>query len=373
MLGRSIHLPFGDSKIFPNQYVMLIGVPGTRKSSAINTVRKLMQSAGYTAFAPNNTTKEKFLIDLHKGTETAEGFTTIMDILGESRKSEIMIPADEFTDFIGAGNAEFPQLLGVLWDNVQSYEVRMKNSPSFKIAEPCVNILSGSTTTMFANAFDPKLIGQGYTSRLILVHGNRTGVKITIPPAPDKAQVARFSGIFQRIRAELRGAVSFNQEAYDAIDWIYANWDEIDDIRFNNYGSRRHTHLLKLAMTFASLECRMEVVVEDVISAHTLLCITEEEMPKALGEIGKGRHSEVANKAVEYISSIFSSTNKSVEMQDIWKHVCQDLDGIRQLGDVLQGLTQAGKIQQVRGGYLPVVRPKKDTGKYFDLTLIGGR
>ena len=63
-LGRRYYMPFGDGRIFPNQYVMLIGNPGTRKSTAIKTSKKLLSSAGYDMFAAEKTTKEKFLQDL---------------------------------------------------------------------------------------------------------------------------------------------------------------------------------------------------------------------------------------------------------------------------------------------------------------------
>lgn len=64
VLGRNFYLPHGTTRIFPNSYVMLVGNPGTRKSSAIKGVKKLIARAGYEHFSAEKTTKEKFLLDL---------------------------------------------------------------------------------------------------------------------------------------------------------------------------------------------------------------------------------------------------------------------------------------------------------------------
>src|SRR3990172_10634322 len=63
-LGRSVTFKFGHTEIFPNNYIMLMGTPGTRKSSAIKIAKKLLKEAGYDKFAGDKTSKEKFLLDL---------------------------------------------------------------------------------------------------------------------------------------------------------------------------------------------------------------------------------------------------------------------------------------------------------------------
>ena len=64
MLGRQYYFPFGHFKIHPNMYLMLIGNPGSRKTTAIGLARKLLARTGYDTFAAQRTSKEKFLLDL---------------------------------------------------------------------------------------------------------------------------------------------------------------------------------------------------------------------------------------------------------------------------------------------------------------------
>lgn len=376
-LGRKISLPFGFTDIYPNQYIMLIGSPGSRKSSAIKAAVKLLKDSGYKHTSANKTTKEKFLLDLAgvdnqeinaKGNNFEEIFGD-MDLRGASN-AQMLIAADEFTNFIGAGNYEFISLLGELWDCPDDYDNRMKNSKSYTIREPVINIIGGNTATGFATAFPPEVIGQGFISRLLLIYGERTDVRNTIPPRPCPKVHAQLVSKLQEI-SELSGAVILEGEAFDAVDTIYKNWQDVDDVRFANYSSRRLTHLLKLCMVFAAMSLRTYIIIEDVISAHTILTQAELNMPRALGEFGKGKHSEVASKVMDMLEKEV----EPVPMTAIWKHVSMDLERMTQLADVIAGLTAADKIIQTKYGILPkrkVVNNGAKIAHFYNPELIGG-
>ena len=390
LLGRNYMLPFGFGNIYPNQFCMLIGSPGARKSTAIKAVVQLLKQSGYTKIAANKTTKEKLLLDLHgheddTGTahtqeailaSNAGAKRTFQNLFGDDaitegsdEAQEILVAADEFTNFTGAGNYEFISLLGELWDCPDEYVNRVKNSKSFTVTEPCVNIISGNTPTGFAAAFPPEVIGQGFISRLILVYGERTDIRITLPKPPSELLKLELVNELLQIREAARGYAGMEQEAMDAVDWLYKNWDDLDDMRFQNYSSRRLTHLLKLCMIFSAMHKRTTITIEDVIMANTLLTVTEEEMPKALGEFGKSKHSDVANKIVDVIEK----HGLPMPAGKIWPYVQPDLEKMQQMVEILQSLCMAGKLQGTQQGYLPVKKAKKASGEFFNLDLIGGR
>src|SRR5688572_27538290 len=64
ILGRQFYLPFGKGKIYPNQFIMLMGTPGTRKGTAMNIGKELLKKAGYNRFSASRTSLERFLIDM---------------------------------------------------------------------------------------------------------------------------------------------------------------------------------------------------------------------------------------------------------------------------------------------------------------------
>jgi len=63
-MARKVWLPFGEGNIHANMYVMLIGDPGARKTTAINQAVRLFSQAGYETLAARKSSKEKFLMDL---------------------------------------------------------------------------------------------------------------------------------------------------------------------------------------------------------------------------------------------------------------------------------------------------------------------
>ena len=390
MLGRNAWLPFGHRNIYPNQYIMFIGSPAARKSAAVIAATNLLREAGYDTVSRGRTSKEKFLLDLSGHVDDTgvkhntnliltEGnkeaiknlFDTDLQDLGESDESrETLIAADEFNNYIGTGNYEFISLLGELWDVPPDYPVRVKNSKSYTINKPCVNILAGNTPTGFAAAFPPEILGQGFASRLLLIYGERTSVRTTLPKPPPAEITLRIAQHLQNIRVQVCGEflIDLASEAYQTIDWLYKNWKSLDDTRFANYSGRRFTHLLKLTLLFAANNLRTTIEQEDVVAANTILTLTEHDMPRALGEFGMSRNSEVSNKLVEYLNQ----AHEPKTVIQMWEHFQVDIEKMSTMTEIVMGLQRAKKLINTKHGFLLVKNQIQDDIAFFDPKLIGG-
>lgn len=385
-LGRQIYFKHGHFTLYPNLYTMLIGSPGTKKSSAIKIGAKLLKQAGYSTFAAKKTRQEKFLTDLAEqsqrkdimagGTSLDESGLDILDqnLFGDSSgldmdeadnytnkpPAECFVAADEFNNFIGLGNLDFISILGELWDYEGVYDYKLKNSKSVFIPNPTISILGGNTATGFAAAFPTETIGQGFFSRLLLVHGEPTGKKYTFPPPPDEIQQASLIKLLHKIKAAVTGEMIMEPDAMDLLDKIYKNWQGIPDVRFEHYANRRLTHLMKLCLVITASRVGQSITVQDVIYANTILTFTEQLMPKALGEFGKAKHSETTHK----IMTIIEHSTMPVTFQAIWKEIHMDLDNRSQLAEILGSLQIAEKIQSVSGdglsGFLPIKHVREE-------------
>jgi len=324
---------------------MLIGSPGTKKSSAIKIGVKLLKQAGYTTFAAKKTRQEKFLTDLAEqsaklhlrsiGGAGDAGYDMLDqnlwgdDIDDDSADNyihkpaaECFIAADEFNNFIGINNLDFVSILGELWDFEGVYDYKLKTSKSVFIPNPTITILGGNTPTGFSQAFPTESIGQGFFSRLLLIYGEPSGVKYTFPPPPDLEIQTLLVDYLQRIKKEVNGEVTMTPEAMELLDNIYKTWPGIDDIRFEHYTNRRLTHLLKLCLVLTAARIATLIEVDDIIAANTLLTFTEQLMPRALGEFGKSKTADVTHKIMEAVNK----TKMHIQVRDIWKLVHQDLD-----------------------------------------------
>lgn len=382
-LGRQYYFPFGEFRIFPNMYVMLIGDPGTRKSTSIKLAKKIAGNAGYETFAAERTSKEKFLLDL-EGLEADDGSVkdqnaVMKNLFGDGYEGgepkEVFVCADEFNDFTGAGNLEFFSLLGSLWDwddSVQPFRQRLKTSRSVSIYQPTVTILSGNTHAGFAEAFPPQTMGQGFLSRLVLVYGESSGKKITFPEKPSESLRTELTDFFQKIKSTVVGEATMSDKARGMLETIYRTFIGLDDSRFKHYSTRRFTHLIKLCLLCSATNMRTEIRVEDVLMANTILTYTEHKMPQAMGEFGKARNADVAARIV----SILSEAKEPLDVPVLWKQCQSDLDKPEDLNKLLAGLTQGGKIQWVNKtragahGYMIVRKALSNKSVYVDYSLL---
>ena len=356
LLGRQYTFDHGHFHIVPNIYCMLIGSAGTRKGTTIKLMRKLLEGAGYEAFAAERTSKEKFLMDLAGESTELESPESLLDqnLFGEtSARSdcEMFIAIDEFNDFIGTNNIEFISMLGNMWDYNGLYKNRIKTGKSVEIYNPTVSIIGGNTPTGFSIAFPVESLGQGFFSRLMLIYGEANGERITFPVRPSAAATATITERIREIKRRVVGAAKLGTGAETLFDKIYKSDFKVEDVRFGAYSNRRFTHLLKLTLLTSAARGSSCIEPIDIIYANTILVFAERLMPKALGEFGKAKHADVSHKIIQ----LAESTHQILTMKMIWKHVNNDLEKMADLGTLLQNLVQAEKLQVVEGnrGFLP--------------------
>lgn len=351
-LSRNMYIQHGHFTIYPNMYLVLMGNAGSRKSSAISIAKSLLKLTGYNHFAPTKTTKEKYFMDLSAAHSSGDDILE-ENLFGASTCSEdttqSYITAGEFNTFFGNNILDFVTDLGELWDYKGRFESKVKNSKSVFIDNPVINILGGNTATNFSAVFPLEIIGQGFLSRILLIYGERTRPKITWPEPPCPQLTADLVTMLAAITkfSVTVGQMKVSKEALSLLDISYKGWKDLPDVRFESYSNRRFTHLLKVCILLAAIRCASEISYDDVVAANTYLTYIEHFMPKALGEFGKARHADVAHKIIQLLEN---STGVITSIQ-IWKEVHKDLDKQTDLATLLTNLTQADKIQIVKGGF----------------------
>lgn len=341
LLGRQISIPFGHGTIYPNQFIMLMGSPGTRKGTAMNIGRKLLQGAGYSRFCPDRLSKERFLMELKPFDDNDLSLDSDLETLCIDKPSEVYAFAEEFTDLVGQGGMEFMTMLTKLWDNMPKYEHPKIHGRSIVVEKPTVNIFGGNTTQGFALAVPAEAIGNGFLSRMVFVYSEPTNTKITFPAPIDQARRTRLIEHLVEIKETFTGELTLSTEALPLLDRIYKNAVEVDDIRFKHYSTRRFIHLLKLCMIHAAASLSKEITKENVILSNTVLAAAEHRMPKALGEFGKGKYNEVSGAVLD----ILSRCTKPMSMNELFKKVGRDLSKMTELADIMKSLQYGDKVQ----------------------------
>lgn len=353
-LGRCIHLRHGSQLLYPNAYCMLIGSPGSRKSTAIKAMKHVLQQAGYHTIAADKTSKEKFLLDMVPSVtdETSMLEKNLFSAQTDSAEvSEMLIAADEANDFFGVNNLEFLSILGNLWDYHGCYEYRIKNGKSFEIPNPTVSILSGNTPTGFAKAFPHDLVGQGFFSRILLIYGEETSDSIPFPPTPKpedtKLIVERLLQI--RFKAQSVGEYQLSAGAREFAETIYHSYSGVEDVRFASYANRRFQHLLKLSVTVAACDLADRLEVHHILYANTVLTWAEQFMPKAMGEFGAGFRAGLYSKIME----VLYKADKPINMTDILQSLVSESITMNEASEAVRTMIAGGKIITSSTGLLP--------------------
>ena len=312
-LGRRTWLPFGPMNIYPNHYILLVGTPGTRKSTAASLGKKVLKSSTGVRFAPQDTaghrqglviamqgdgdkTKEflnntqlgaadNSLMSLSEINEiTNDPDTEEAKFISEADKHHIAVVATEFSRFIGQNNIQMLDFLTTMWDG-DDYEYQTKTGRT-TLNNPLINLVGCTTPTSIASSLPPAAGGQGFLSRMILVYGARKYKQVPRPAAPTLEILDRVRERLDYAYYNIAGPFKETDDARAFSETLYSWPLEISDSRFGYYNERRYTHLIKLAMVLAAARGDATISIGDYEEAHRILRATERGMPDALGEFG---------------------------------------------------------------------------------------
>lgn len=351
MLGRDVYIPYGHTNIYPNQYILLQGLPASRKSTALGLGTKLLKALKYTRFAPDRMSRQAFVNELHAMNQPETMGIDPMDFLDMSVNAdwphEMTIHATEFVDFIGQHDKDYLMLLTGLWDNLPEYTNPKVTKSSIKVHKPTINMLAANTPENLNLAFPAGSMDTGTLSRIIFVHGAPTGKCILIPSGPPPGSEQVMVNRLADIKKMVKGPATLTPLALEACTYIYEQSRAskgISDPRFQYYNGRRMTHLWKLILCVMAMRNSTEITDQDVLEANTILAATEYGMPQALGNFGRSRQSVILHNIVEWIRE----SDRPVTMVELFKAFAQDFNGEREFQSSMADLQNSRKLAAVQ-------------------------
>jgi hypothetical protein len=357
-LGRRNWFPFGIGNIYPNQYLLLVGPPGVRKSTSINIVAKLLRECTEVRFAPDDTCGQrqgliKELSDPHDSEDTnlraidIADMAANLDMLGDVKITingkhprTLYISASEFATIMGQNSPNMVKFLTKMYDG-EDYKYQLKNE-NVILKEPLLNMIGATTPTDLADILPPRAIGQGFTSRVVFIYANKKYKRVPRPPELDNMLGQKFQKIFAELYYNFEGPFREDKAASQLLDKIYQSEIFINDPRFIYYCERRHTHLLKLTMALAASRLSKTITVEDVEEANKLLIFTEQKMPEALGEFGLSPLAAAKQKMVEFLQHANGPVTETI----LWAVMQRDMK-IIDFKNSLSELVNGNKIYKV--------------------------
>lgn len=325
-LGRRCYLPFGTFNIYANHYILLVGTPGTRKTTAANMGKTILKGSTGVRFAPSDTggQRQGLILALQGGEDQAKEFlgaaelgtkdgsiASLMDIqeitntpdedlnlsfVDTADKHHLVIVASEFSRIIGQNNMSMMDFLGERYDG-EDYEYQTKTS-NIRLKHTLINMIACTTPVSISNSLPPQAGGQGFLSRIILVYGAKKYKRVPRPKAPDVELVGRVKDVVAQAYT-LSGGFDETPEAQEYAISLNGYRLDTSDSRFAYYSERRDTHLIKLAMCLCAAGGSTVISKSDYEEAHRILRATEIGMPDALGEFGMNPLAQLKQEILE--------------------------------------------------------------------------
>lgn len=347
-MGRSLYFPFGTQTIYPNQYILLHGLPASRKSTAVNVGTALLNKANYKRFAPSRMSRESFVKEMYELNKPERLGYDIADLLDMEADypHELTVHAPEFIDFIGQNDNDYIMLLTQLWDNLDKYSNPKVTRGTVELIKPTVNLLGASTAKSTSMAFPSTAMDSGALSRYIIIHSDPSPKEILIPSTPTKDEERAIVTRLEDIKTHVKGPAILSAEAKEILSYIYSNSRKHSpaDPRLLYYHGRRQAHLLKLSMIVAATRTDVTIEGHDILLANTLLAVAEHTMSRALGNFGRSRQSTITHDMVEWIRE----KGVPVKMLDIYKQFSRDFSSEREFQDIMTDLQSARRLIPVK-------------------------
>lgn len=334
-MGRRCWLPMGTGEIFPNMYVILVGPPAVRKSTAFLIMTKLLRRYTNVRFAPDDTggqrqgliaammdcknkdddVEEQIIEALASSSKKANGndvnytFADLSSDLADvgnlrldTRDPRTMyVAASELNSILGEGNTALLTFLQKMWDG-DPYRYQLK-ATSHELKDALLGLIGATTPSQLALAMPPEAVGQGFTSRAIFVFADKKYSRKIARPTLDLELQEQIGEVFHRVSEDFNGPFSEASEAAKALDELYERGIVISDPRFVHYADRRHTHLQKLSMSLAASRGETTIRAIDVRFADQLLLHTEQFMADALGEYGMNKLGAAKQRLLDFLKT----------------------------------------------------------------------
>lgn len=343
----------------PNFYIILVAPPGiVSKSTTMGIGMKLLRQIEDVQFGPDSITWQALIQYMSRATKLVE-----MPDGTFHPMSCITIASSEFGTLLNPQDKELVDVMTSLWDGqISPFEKATKTQGNDKILNPWINIIAATTPAWISGNFPEYMIGGGFTSRCVLVYGEKKRKLVAYPgdniPANFKEQEKKLVHDLEII-SMLKGEFKLSREAkLWGEAWYKAHYEQAHSHMANSldgYLSRKQTHIHKLAMVISASQ-RDDLIVskEDLEAAASLITSLERDMHRVFGRISKTPASQNAVDVVEVIKRY-----REITRSNLFKLVFSKMS-YQQFIEALDSAAQAGYIKIYSNGPLVKIQYIED-------------
>lgn len=301
-LGKKVWVNYADRwLIYPNLYIILVGLPASGKTTAQDITRRLVRNLDLPLVAEVQT-KEAICKEMESQLRT--------DLYGSTQvqQSPMCMFPTELSNFLGTAQSGTSMIdfLTTVYDR-DIYDYKTKNMGQNTIIEPCVNILSCTTPSWIRTLNKGAVISGGFARRCIFVNAEATGKRIAFPRLTEEQKEClnycqkHLTNLIES--QSYYGEMEFSSGFEDQFTLWYETREISDDPNIQHWDKARHILGFKVATCLAAGQTPPSKTItwELYWEAIGLIKQTESKLIELLSTTGSNRLAAVAAQAIDMI------------------------------------------------------------------------
>lgn len=308
VIGRRIWFDQTYYKVYPNMYVVFVGEPGDKKTTALNVARGLVQKTD-TPISPPSITKEALTLLLSKSNEKSPclKMTTIDNVVHEF--AHLSIFASEIVTMLSAGGNPIGMIefLTDIYDR-EIFEVATKNKGTDMIVGPYITLMACMTPEQTGQMLKQSIITGGFSRRVVFVYGRSKPVGIPFPeltPAQQEAKGALVD-MLHKLK-DWNGQFRMTPEAKAHFSYWYQQkhleLNKPHPAAHKNWLRSKDVVLIKVCMLLVVAEFGMknEIDLHHLLKGIEMLDKVEPDIGRIFAGAGRNVGADIAHKLLRCI------------------------------------------------------------------------
>lgn len=346
--GRRFWFSLGHLRFYPNLYVLLVGEPGVKKTSAMNTARDMIQLAGVCPVGATQASKE--YITKAMSHEKFPGKKYFLNGQTQEEYNQYSIFATEFTQFIAINPEGMLDFLTTVYD-AKVYACDTKGQGSDYIQGPYITMLGCLTPHMLKGFLKMNVLTGGFARRTVFVYGREENI-VPIPTFTQEQKEAAIRCVewIKKI-AHSHGEFTFGPGAQE---W-YENWytnlrkniKEIATPATEGYYRSKHELLFKTAMLLVLGTTPIGAPLE-ILPGH--FEFLEKRFFKAVDEnlerVFEGTGINPNANAITQVCHMLEAMDRPMNKKQLLVMFMNNVTSMREFEDSIHHLVVAGRLAE---------------------------
>jgi hypothetical protein len=293
-LRRRVYFDYGHFHLYPNMYNVLIGPPGSMKSTAMRIGNALLSKVPNVKFSVDSITRERLIQDISQANQEGASAMTVY--------------CSEFSSFFSSSGPEMAVFLTDIYESPVKWAHSSKSGGQNTLNAPCLNLHACTTPETMAKQLPIHVVGLGLTSRTNFIHAELARDRpYRTKKTPTDGEMEGYLINDLQVISTYSGEFDFDSEADSMYDKWYRGFQKnpkaaTNDERLRPWFSRKHTHVIKLCMALAASRLEAPVMTkQDLATAFELCEEIEAVMGRAFSGFGAATTAQPMEKIIELL------------------------------------------------------------------------